>query len=226
MTGPAELLLQSSNPFIRWEWIDRNRDLIWERTVEHVELTALAVGVGLLVALPFALLARRFRSAHAPVLVAAGALYSVPSLAAFGLLIPLTGLSRATAVIPLASYTLLILIRNLVAGLESVPPAILEAATGVGYSAPRRLAAIEFPMAIPAIIAGIRIATVTTIGLVTVAAVVGQGGLGRFIVDGYSRDFTTPLHVGMVISIALAVAADLLLLGVERVLTPWTRRGR
>ena len=140
-------------------------------------------------------------------------------------MLPITGLSRATAVIPLAAYTLLILVRNIVTGLDGVPPEVKEAADGMGYSRTRRLLRVELPLALPAVFTGIRIATVTTIGLVTVTALIGQGGLGALMLDGFRRDFRTPLTVGIALSLALAVVADLLLVGVLRLVTPWRRAG-
>ena len=139
----------------------------------------LAVLLGLLIALPLALLSVRYRTALRPRARVTGVLYTIPSLALFALLLPFTGLSRTTALIPLTVYTLLILVRNIVTGLDGVPVDVLEAATGMGYSRSRQLLRVELPLALPAIIAGIRIATVTTIGLVTITALIGQGGLGH-----------------------------------------------
>jgi osmoprotectant transport system permease protein len=150
----------------------------------------------------------------------------VPSLALFAMLVPWTGLSRTTAEIGLVGYTLLILIRNIVTGLDAVPDEVREAARAMGFTGRRRLLRIELPLAVPSIIAGIRIATVTTIGLVTVTALIGQGGLGQLILDGLIRDFRTPLVVGTVLSIALAVVADVGLVGLERLITPWARGRR
>ncbi|MCA1683254.1 MAG: ABC transporter permease subunit [Actinobacteria bacterium] len=135
------------------------------------------------------------------------------------------GLSRTTSEIGLVSYTLLILVRNIVTGLEAVPADVREAAEGMGFSRRRQLLRIELPLAVPSIVAGIRIATVTTIGLVTVTAYIGQGGLGQLILEGLNRDFRTPLVVGSVLSVSLAVAADLGLAGIERLVTPWARTG-
>jgi osmoprotectant transport system permease protein len=147
-------------------------------------------------------------------------------LALLALLIPWTGLSRTTAEIALVSYTLLILIRNIVAGLDSVPPDVREAATAMGYGPIRQLALVELPLAVPVIIAGIRIAAVTTIGLVTVTALIGQGGLGQLILDGLQRDFRTEVVVGSVLSVAVAAVADLGLVLVQSLVTPWTRARR
>src|SRR5437763_1310674 len=137
-----------------------------------------------------------------------GVLYTIPSLALFAFLVPWTGLTVTTAEIGLVGYTLLILVRNIVAGLDGVPADVRDAAQGMGYSAPRRLLRIEVPLALPTIIAGIRIATVTTIGLVTVTALIGEGGLGSLINDGLNRDFHTPLVVGLAGRVILAVTAD------------------
>ena len=154
---------------------------------------------------------------------APGSLYTIPSLALFALLVPVTGLSVLTAEIGLVSYTLLILIRNIIRGIRGVPADVREAAVGMGYRPLKQLAQVDFPLAVPAIIAGIRIATVTTIGLVTVTALIGEGGLGSLILDGLIRDFKTPLVIGTLLSVALAIVADVSLAGVQRVVTPWAR---
>jgi osmoprotectant transport system permease protein len=210
--------------WVWWDWVRRHGDDITAALRQHVELTALAVGIGLLIALPLALASFRWRRIYTVVLAVTGVIYTVPSLALFALLIPVTGLSRTTAEIGLVGYTLLILVRNIVTGLDAVSPDVREAARGMGYGPARQLLTVELPLAIPAILAGVRIATVTTIGLVTVTALIGQGGLGRLILDGFTRDFHTALVVGGTLSVVLAVAADLVLLGVQRITTPWSRR--
>jgi osmoprotectant transport system permease protein len=212
--------------WLYWPWVSDHLDEIRSRLGEHVELTLLAVGFGLLIALPLALLSVRFRRAYGPTIAVTGVLYTIPSLALFALLLPITGLSRLTAVIPLTAYTLLILIRNIVTGLDAVPPEVKEAADGMGYTRARRMLRVELPLALPAIVTGIRIALVTTIGLVTVAALIGQGGLGALMLDGLNRDFRTPLTVGIVLSLGFAVVADLLLVLLLRVATPWRRGER
>ena len=214
----------AAQPWVDWAWVRSHRELVFELLREHVELTVVAVVLGLALSLPLALAARRWRRLYPPVLVATGILYTIPSLALFALLVPWTGLSRTTALVALVSYTLLILVRNIVAGLDGVPPDVVEAATGMGYGGVRRLVAVELPLALPSIVAGVRIATVTTIGLVTVAALIGHGGLGQLILDGLNRDFRTPLAVGSALSVAVAAVADLALLGVQQRLTPWARR--
>lgn len=221
------MLLAAGGPdsFLWWDWIGWHTDDITSAVTTHLRLTGIAVGLGLALSVPLALVARRYRRTQGAILGITGTLYTIPSLALFFLLGPLTGYtSIVTAEIALVSYTLLILIRNIVAGLDSVPEDVREAARGMGYAPVRQLVRVEIPLALPGIMAGLRIATVTTIGLVTVAAVIGQGGLGQLILDdGLQRDFTTPVVVGTVLSVALAFVADLALLGVQRLLTPWSR---
>jgi osmoprotectant transport system permease protein len=211
-------------PWVDWTWVADHRGLILELVRAHVELTVLAVVFGLVLSFPLALAARRWRRLGGPIVSATGVLYAIPSLALFALLLPWTGLTRTTALIGLVSYTLLILVRNIVAGLDGVAPEVFEAATAMGMRAPLRLLSVELPLALPAVVAGIRVATVTTIGLVTVAALIGHGGLGQLILDGLNRDFPTPLVVGSTLSVALAAVADLALVGAQRLLSPWADR--
>ncbi|TMF60091.1 MAG: ABC transporter permease [Chloroflexi bacterium] len=213
----------AEDPWIRWDWISRHLDVIGAALIQHIELTVIAVGLGVLIAVPLGLLAWRRRLFRGPVFSLTGILYTIPSLALFSFLIPFTGLTVLTAEIGLVSYTLLILIRNIVIGLDSVPAEVREAARGMGYRRLNQLAQVDFPLAVPAIIAGIRIAAVTTIGLVTVTALIGEGGLGSLILDGLIRDFKTPLVVGTVLSVGLAVVADVSLASLQRVITPWSR---
>ncbi len=218
------ILAQSTEePFFRPEWVGRNLDRIWEQLVEHAYLTGLAIAIGLLISIPAGVFAYRHRRAYPPITWFAGFLYTIPSLALFAFLTAYTGLTTLTAEIGLVSYTLLILIRNVVAGLEGVPPDTREAARGMGYTSRQMLWRVELPLAFPVILAGIRVATVTIIGLVTVTSLIGKGGLGAFILQGIQRFFSTPIVVGAVLSVLLAVAADLGLLGLQRVLTPWSR---
>lgn len=221
MTVPGAVLAQ----FPDWEWIGRNADDIVALLREHVELTAWAVVLGFLIATPLALAAVQWRRWYTPLLAFTGVLFTIPSLALFVLLVAFagTGLSRTTSLIGLTIYTLLILFRNTVAGLDGVPSDVVEAAQAMGYRRLRRLLRVEAPLALPVIIAGIRIATVTTIGLVTITALIGQGGLGQLFLIGLRRDNTTAVAVGFGLSILLAVAADLSLVGVQRWLTPWAR---
>ena len=162
--------------------------------------------------------------ANGPILAGAGIVYTIPSIALFALLIPITGLSFLTAEIALVGYTLLILVRNVTTGLGSLPRDVLESADGAGFTRWQRLWRVELPLALPVIVAGLRVATVTTIGLVTVTAFLGQGGLGRLILDGRDRFFATPLVVGASLSVALAFIADTAFTRLERLLTPWRQR--
>jgi osmoprotectant transport system permease protein len=209
---------------IWWAWVEDHIDDIMFRLRQHITLTVLSVILGVLIALPLAIVASRRRALYTPLLVVGSILYTIPSLAAFVLLIEWTS-RRDAALIVLTSYTILVLVRNTVTGLDGVPADIKEAAQGMGYSRLRLLLRIELPIALPAIVAGVRIATVTNVGLVTVAALIGQGGLGALILDGLRRDFSTPLMVGALLSIMLAVTLDLGLLGLQRLATPWQRRG-
>jgi len=216
--------LMGAEAWLEWGWVADHRDLILDRLREHVELTVLAVAIGIVLATPLVVLSRRYRRTYPVVLTTTGILYTIPSLALFTLLLPWTGLSRTTALVGLVSYTLLILVRNAVTGLDGVPDDVREAARGMGYSPRRSLLTVELPLALPAIVAGIRLAVVTTVGLVTVASLIGHGGLGHLILDGLNRRFRTPLVVGAVLSVALATFADVALLQVQKRLSPWTRR--
>lgn len=218
--------MTEEGPFIRLDWVVDNLDMLVQRTGEHVVLTLIGVGFGILIAFPVTLLIHRRRRLIGPVLGVAGILYAIPSLALFGLLIPVTGIGLLTAEIALVSYTLLILIRNGLAGLDGVAPEIEEAATGMGHTRVQQLWRVQLPLAIPVIIAGIRIATVTTIGLVAVTALIGQGGLGFVIITiGINRFFPTAILAGVGLSVLLAVLADRGLVLAERALTPWARAG-
>jgi osmoprotectant transport system permease protein len=212
-----------ADQLIKWSWISGHAGDIWYRFQQHVWLTVIAVGVGFVVSFPLAVYAQRHRWFFAPLTWVTGLLYTVPSLALFVLLIPYTGLGYVTSEIGLVSYTLLILIRNIVAGLNAVPEDAKEAARGMGYTERQLLWKVEIPLALPVIVAGIRIATVTTVGLVTITALIGMGGEGHFILQGIQQFFATATYVGAALSVVLAVAADGVLLLVQRLLTPWTR---
>ena len=210
-------------PLVRWDWIASHLDEIVLRLGEHLLLTGIAVSVGFVIAFVLALLSLRWPRSYAPATWATGILYTIPSLALFSLLIPFTGLTLLTAEIGLVGYTLLILLRNIVGGIRSVPREATDAAAGMGHTRWQILWRVELPLALPVIIAGVRVATITTIGLVTVTALIGQGGLGYFILIGIQRFFSTPLLVGAFLSVALAVAADAALVLAQRALTPWAR---
>ncbi len=217
--------MRPGEPLILWDWTFDHLPDIGQRLVQHLELTSIAVGIGFVLAFVLSLAIRQAPLLYSPVTWVAGVLYSIPSLALFALLIPFTGLSITTAEIGLVSYTLLILVRNIVSGIRSVPPDVREAAIGMGYSQWQLLWTIELPLALAIIIAGVRVAVVTTVGLVTVAGVIGQGGLGSLIFQGIQQFFATPLVIGSVLSITLAMLLDGLLVLIQRQLTPWTRIG-
>jgi osmoprotectant transport system permease protein len=215
------------NEFFRWDWVLDNRSDIWLALGEHAYLTVLAVTFGFLISFPVSVYVSRHHRFFGPVTAVAGILYTIPSLALFAVLVPLTGLaSTLTAEIPLVIYTLLILIRNTVAGLDDVSPDVKEAAQGMGYTRRQQLWRIELPLALPTIVAGLRIATVTTIGLVTVTAIIGKGGFGYFILLGLTRTFSTAIILGAALSMMLAIVADVGLLWLERRLAPWSRAAR
>jgi osmoprotectant transport system permease protein len=220
------LAANGPNSWIWWSWVGDHLAEIRTALYEHIVLTVVSVGIGLIIAIPLAIIVRRYRRLYAPVLWLTGLMYAIPALALFGILVPITGLTRTTAIIPLVSYTLLILVRNIVTGLDAVSEDVRDAARGMGYTGRAQFVRVEVPLAIPAIFAGIRIATVSTIALITVTAVIGQNSLGQLILDGLNRDFRTPLVVGLVLTVVLATIADLFLLGVQWLLTPWARRRR
>lgn len=225
------MLLAQADSGFDWSWVARNLDTIWEKTVEHLALTGVAVIVGLGASIMLGLAALRWPRIYEPVASATGLLYTIPSLAVFAILVPFIGLGTpaqrfATAEVALITYTLLILVRNIVTGIRGVPAETTEAATGMGYTDSEVFRKVEVPLALPVIFAGLRIATVTVVGLVTVTSLLGLGGLGFFILDGLRRSimFPTEIIVGVVLSVALAALLDLGLLWLGRSLTPWAAR--
>ncbi len=210
---------------IDWAWMADHLEELGGRVVQHFVLAAIAVGLGFLLSLGLSILALRRRQLRKVLVTASGVIYTVPSLAMFAALVPLTGLTTVTAEIPLILYTLLIFMRNMLAGLDGVAPDVLEAADAMGYASRQRLIRVELPLALPLIIGGVRLASVSTIGLVTVSGILGDrfGGLGFFIFEGNRHSFPTEVLFGAVPSIALAIAVDLILVALQRRLTPWAR---
>lgn len=206
---------------MNWAWIPANIGALIEATIDHIVLTAIAVGVGLAIAMVLSIVIHRDRRAYGPVTAVTGLLYTIPSLALFAFLVPITGLSLLTAEIGLVSYTLLILVRNIVAGLDSVPADVRETADGMGYTWGQRLWRVELPIALPLIVAGLRIATITTIGLVMVTALIGEGGLGQVMLRGFNFRNWAAVYVGAAITLALGIVVDLLLVWIGRRATPW-----
>jgi osmoprotectant transport system permease protein len=228
---PALLFLQDltgGSEFIDWEWLREN---FWEDIVPavqgHIFLSFVSIAIALVISLPVGVLSARYRKIYPPVTFVTGVLYSVPSLAMFAILIA-AGISigPTPVIIALVVYSLLILIRNTVAGLDSVPPETIDAARGMGLTDRQILVRVELPLALPIIVAGIRIAVVTIIGIATIGAYVNGGGLGKLIFDGINRQFPTMIIAGAVLATALAIVADLLLLAIERYLRPWARARR
>jgi osmoprotectant transport system permease protein len=226
VANPALALLQDLSSIedpklIEWDWISDN---FWEDIVPaiqgHIFLSFVSVAIALMISLPTGVLVSRYRKAYPPVTFVTGLLYSIPSLALFGILISVPGITigPTPVIIALVAYSLLILIRNTVAGLDTVPAETIDAARGMGLTNRQILFRVELPLALPVIVAGIRIATVTIIGIATI------GGLGKMIFDGINRSFPTMIITGAVLATALAIIADLSLLGLERYLRPWARR--
>jgi osmoprotectant transport system permease protein len=215
----------NGQPLIDFKWIGDHTDLIWQRFVQHAQLTAIPVALGFLIALIVAIAVLHHQRTYALIIGVAGILYTIPSLAAYLLVARITGLSLLTAIIPLTTYTLLILIRGISNGLRAVSPDVLEAAEGMGYTRTQRLFRVELPLAVPLMISSLRLATVTTIGLATVASLLGDtyGGFGQFLTEGIQTFFATKIYLGAGLSVIFAIVADLALVQVERLATPWAR---
>lgn len=209
------------------DWVRDN----WSGTlqpalVEHLELTLIAVSIGFALAFAAALVAHRQRWFEVPFSLFSAFLYTIPSVALFQLLVPITGLTRTTVEVALVGYTLLILFRNILAGLRSVPDDVLEAARGMGLTRTQTLVRVELPLALPAIVAGLRIAVVTTVSLATIAAVILPEGLGYPILRALRDYFKTEIIAAGALAVGLALVADALLVLAQRVLTPWARSRR
>jgi osmoprotectant transport system permease protein len=214
-----------SGPIIDWSRVFGTlRPELIDRFWEHLMLTVLAVMIGFLISFPLAIWAHRHRKVYGPITAVTGLLYTIPSLALLVLLQQYFGLTITTALIVLSSYTLLILIRGMVSGLAGVPADTKEAAQGMGYSSRQMLWRVELPLALPVIMAGLRIATVTTIGLVTVTAFIGKGGLGIVRLRGFNQFDPTQVMIGGLLSLILAIVVDVLLVLAERAATPWASR--
>lgn len=215
-------------PLLDMGWIADHLDDIGLRTLQHLGLAALAVAVGFVLALGLAAASHRRPRARALLVGAAGVIYTIPSLALFAALVPFTGLSLLTAEIPLVLYTQLILLRSIVAGLDATPPDVLEAADAIGYTRRGRFLAVELPIAVPLMVAGLRLASVSTIGLVMVVTLIGNnfGGLGLFIREGIASFFPTKVYLGAALSVLLAVASDAGFARLERRLAPWSATRR
>lgn len=191
---------------------------------QHVQLTVETVVIALAISVPLAVTVRRSKRASGGLLGFATALYAVPSLALFGILVPVTGLRPATVLIGLVLYSLTVLIRNVLAGLDAVPPDVVEAARGMGMGSLRILLTVELPLALPAIFAGLRVATVSTVALATIGYLIGEGGLGNLIHEGLTNYFKAEVLTASVLCVVLAVVLDGVLVGLQRLVMPWARR--
>jgi osmoprotectant transport system permease protein len=211
-----------------WAWIASHLPDLAYRTGQHLYLASIALVIGFLISFVVGVAATRWRPVYAPAASFAGIVYTIPSLALFSALVPILGLSIVMAEIPLVLYTLVILLRNVVAGIDAVPGEVREAADAMGFRPWARLWRIEVPLAVPLMIAGLRVASVSTIGLVTITAVLGNalGGLGYFIYDGMNRFFATEIYAGAVPTIVLALLADRFFVRLQARVTPWAQRVR
>src|SRR5262245_2160460 len=212
------------NEWICWEYVQTRADDLRQMIGQHIYITVVSVLLAFVVSLPLAILVRRWAPLEGPVLGTSTMLYTIPSLALFALLQPLTGLTIETVIIGITVYSLVILVRTNLTALRSVPTDAVEAARGMGYDAGRMLLRVEMPLALPTIFAGLRVATVSAVALTTVGAIIGFGGLGNAIYRGYRSNFKAEVLTASVLCVALAIVADLLLVLLQRRLTPWRRR--
>ena len=200
-------------------------DTLQPHLVQHVELTLIAVSLGFVIAFALALLAHRRRAIDQPIGIVAGLIYTIPSIAIFQILIPFFGLSNTTVEIPLTGYSLVILYPNILAGLRAASPEVLEAARGMGLRSREVLLRVELPLAVPAIIGGLRVAVVSTVSIGTIAAFIGDRGLGYpiFVALREPTPFKTEIYSAGFLVVALALTCDLILVTARRLLVPWTR---
>ena len=207
-----------------WSWVSNNWSLIWQLTKENAYLGVVSALIGLAISLPLGFVAARWRWFYPPTLTIVNVIYAIPALALFIALIPSLGLTDTNVIVALTLFSLCVIVPNVVAGLRAVPAPVRQAATAKGYGGLRRLVTVELPLAIPVIIAGLRVAVVSSISLATVGQLIGVSSLGYLFIDGLQRSFPTEIYVGIVLIIILAVACDLVLVGIRRLLTPWVAR--
>ena len=211
---------------MRWDWLADNGDKIQSYLTQHVRITLLSLLLGTLVAVPLGIVGHRVRRSYPVILVITSVIYSIPSLALFVFLLPSLGLNDRPVIVALALYTLVILVRNIVEGLRAVPEPVREAASAMGYGDLRRLFQVEFPLALPAIVAGLRVTAASTISLVSVGALVGSGGLGQLFTEAQQIDNPIETWAGVVLTLLLALAVDVIIVVGARLAAPWTRAGR
>lgn len=219
-------MIAADEPLVRWDWLGSHTDVLVERTIEHTVLTLVAFGAGLVIASLLAAIARRWRWTTGPITTITTVLYTIPAVALFAALIPVFGTGLTVPAIALTTYSLVVLTPFLIVAFDEVDRATLDAADAMGMTRAQRLLSVELPLALPAIVAGLRVTTVTIIGLVTVGGLFGLGGYGDFIDEGLTRDFPTLIVVGVVASIALALLADALLVLLGSLVSPWQRAQR
>jgi osmoprotectant transport system permease protein len=207
-----------------WSWIPGNWSLIWQLTRENAYLGVVPALIGLVISLPIGIVAARWRWIYPPVLTVVNIAYAIPSLALFIALIPAFGLTDTTVIIALTVFSLCVILPNVVAGLRAVPAPVTQAATAMGYGPLRRLVTVELPLAVPVILAGLRVGVVASISLASVGQLIGVSSLGYLFIDGLQRSFPTEIYVGLFLVIVLALACDLILVAVKWVLTPWAAR--
>jgi len=207
-----------------WSWIAANGAQIWQLTWSNIILGVIPPLIGLAISLPLGIIAARWRWFYPPTLTVVNVIYAIPALALFIALIPSLGLTDTNVIVALTLFSLCVIVPNVVAGLRAVPDPTRQAATAMGYGGLRRLVTVELPLAIPVIIAGLRVAVVSSISLATVGQLIGVSSLGYLFIDGLQRSFPTEIYVGIVLIIILAVACDLVLVGIRRLLTPWVAR--
>lgn len=211
---------------MQWSWIPQNWSIIWSYTLDNLLLGLVAPLIGLVIAVPVGIACVAKRWLYPPVLTLASAIYALPSLALFVVLIAYTGLGNLTVIIPLTLFSLCVLIPNVVDGLRSVSEPVRQAATAMGFTQQGRLVRVELPLAVPVIIAGLRVAVVSSISLASLGQLIGVSSLGYFFIDGLQRDFPTEIYVGLGLTIILALLCDLILVVARAALTPWARGRR
>ena len=221
--GEPSCYSRLTNEWFCWQYVQDRQSEIVDATTQHLTITVAAVLLGVLIAFPLSLVARRLPRLESGILGISTGIYTIPSLALFPLLVPFTGITATTVVIGLALYALTVLVRSMLEGLRSVPDDVRESATGLGYGPGRLLFKVELPLAVPVIMAGLRVATVSTVALTTVGSLVAYGGLGNLIKDGVTTNFRAELFTASVLCVVLAVALDAVLVVLQWLLTPWAR---
>lgn len=211
---------------MQWSWIPQNWTIIWQYTLDNLLLGFVPPLIGLVISVPLGIASVARRWLYPPLLSLTSALYALPSLALFVVLIDYTGLGNLTVIIPLTLFSLCVLLPNVVDGLRSVPEPVRQAATAMGFTQVRRLVRVELPLSAPVVIAGLRVAVVSSISLASLGQLIGVSSFGYFFIDGLQRAFPTEIYVGLALTLLLALLCDLILVGIRRLLTPWARGRR